>query len=101
MASGITNFLYKDDFDAIIAVIDADILQNDEESNLEINSCIKNIPSKIKSSFQCTSKNNFRKLNCWIETLSIRARIAKKKVNENKLQLTPQPSAISISILKL
>ena len=101
MASGITNFLYKDDFDAIIAVIDADMLQNDEESNLEINSCIKNIPSKIKSSFQCTSKNNFRKLNCWIETLSIRARIAKKKVNENKLQLTPQPSAISISILKL
>ena len=79
MASGITNFLYKDDFDAIIAVIDADMLQNDEESNLEINSCIKNIPSKIKSSFQCTSKNNFRKLNCWIETLSIRARIAKKK----------------------
>ena len=79
MASGITNFLYKDDFDAIIAVIDADMLQNDEESNLEINSCIKNIPSKIKSSFQCISKNNFGKLNCWIEILSMRARITKKK----------------------
>ena len=36
-----------------MAVIDADMLQNDEEQNLEINSYLKNMPSNKKWSFQC------------------------------------------------
>ena len=35
-----------------MAVVDADVFQNDEETNLEINSRIKNMPSKKKPSFQ-------------------------------------------------
>ena len=31
MASGSSDFLYEDAFDAIMAVLDADMLQNDEE----------------------------------------------------------------------
>lgn len=42
MTSRSGHFLYKYDFDAIMAVIHTDMLQNDEELNLEINSCIKN-----------------------------------------------------------
>ena len=35
-----------------MATIDTDMLQNDEDLNLQINSYIKNMPSKAKSCFQ-------------------------------------------------
>ena len=57
MVSGRSDFLYEDDSDAIMAGTDADILQNDEELNLEINSCLKNMLSKKKSSFKCQFYN--------------------------------------------
>ena len=34
------------EFHAIVAVIEPNMLQDDEELKLEINSCIKNMPSK-------------------------------------------------------
>ena len=34
------------EFDAIVAVIETFMFQDDEELKLEINSCIKNMPSK-------------------------------------------------------
>lgn len=46
MSSGSSDFLQKDDFEAIIYVTHADMLQNDEELNLELHSCIKNMLSK-------------------------------------------------------
>lgn len=49
MDSGRNNFLCKNDFHVIMAVTEADVLQNDDELNLEINTCTKNIPSKKKS----------------------------------------------------
>ena len=45
MASGKNNILYKDDLDATLAVINADILENDENMELWIVTCIKNQPS--------------------------------------------------------
>ena len=36
-----SGFLYKGDFDAIMVVIDAEMLQNDEELHLGKNPCIK------------------------------------------------------------
>ena len=47
--SGRNNFLCKDGFHVIMRVIKADVLQNDDELNLEINTCINNMPSKKKS----------------------------------------------------
>ena len=51
MASWSSYFVQEVDFDSSMAVIDADMLQNEEELNLE--SCIKNMISKKKSSFPC------------------------------------------------
>ena len=53
MDSGRNNFLCKNDFHVIMAVTEADVLQNDDELNLEINTCTKNIPSTKKSISQC------------------------------------------------
>ena len=36
-----------------MAVVDTDMVQKKEELNLEKSSCIKSMPSKKKSSFQC------------------------------------------------
>lgn len=52
ISSGRSDFLYEDDFDAIMRVNDADMLHNDKKLNLEINSCTKNMPPKKKSSFK-------------------------------------------------
>ena len=38
MASGSSDFLYEDGFDALTAVINVDMLQNDRQLNLKINS---------------------------------------------------------------
>ena len=50
MVSERSDFLYKDVLDTIMAAIDVDVLQIDGELNLEINSCIKNMPSKYQAS---------------------------------------------------
>ena len=52
MSSRSSDFLYKDDFDTIIEVIDVDVIQNNGELTLQINPCFKNMLSKNKSSFQ-------------------------------------------------
>ena len=36
-----------------MTVVDTDMVQKNAELNLEISSCIKSMPSKKKSSFQC------------------------------------------------
>ena len=72
MASGSSDFLYEDAFDAIMAVLDADMLQNDEELKWNINSCIKNTPSKKKSSFQCEFCDN-------ISTGGLKRHLTKKR----------------------
>ena len=44
MTCGGSEFLYENGFQVVMAVIDADMLQDDKELNLEINAFIKNMP---------------------------------------------------------
>ena len=44
MASGKDGFLYEDDLDVVLAIIDADIFENDEDMESEIVKCIKHLP---------------------------------------------------------
>ena len=44
MASGNNGFLYEDDPDPVLAIIDADMFENDEDMESEIVSCFKNLP---------------------------------------------------------
>ena len=44
MASGKDGFLYEDDADPVLAIIDADMFENDEDMESVIVSCIKNLP---------------------------------------------------------
>ena len=53
MASGKNDFLYEDDLDAVLAIIDADMFENDEDMESEIVTCIKNLPSRENCSFKC------------------------------------------------
>ena len=53
MASGKNNFLYEDDLDAVLAITDADMFENDEDTESEIVTCIKNLPSRENCSFKC------------------------------------------------
>ena len=53
MASGKDDFLYEDDIDAVSAIIDADMFENDEDMESEIVTCIKNLPSRENCSFKC------------------------------------------------
>ena len=53
MASGKDDFLYVDDLDAVLAIIDADMLENDEDMESEIVTCIKNLPSRENCFFKC------------------------------------------------
>ena len=53
MASGKDDFLYEDDLDAVLAIIDADMFENDEDMEPEIVTCIKNLPSRENCSFKC------------------------------------------------
>ena len=46
MVSDKDDFLYEDDLDAILAIIDADMFENDEDMESEIVTCIKNLPSR-------------------------------------------------------
>ena len=49
MAACGSNFLIADDFDGVMAVIDADMLENDAEMLSEVNYVVKNLPSTNKS----------------------------------------------------
>ena len=49
MAACGSDFLVADNFDAAMAVIDAEMLENNAEMLLELNSVIKNLPSAKKS----------------------------------------------------
>ena len=53
MTSGKDDFLYEDDLDAILEIIDADMFQNDEDRESEIVTCIKNLPSRENCSLKC------------------------------------------------
>ena len=53
MASGKDEFLYEDDFDAVLAVTDADMFENDADMVSEIVTCIKNLSSRENCSFKC------------------------------------------------
>ena len=55
MASGIDDFLYKDDLDAVSAITDADMFANNEDMESEIVTCIKNLPSRENCLFKCES----------------------------------------------
>ena len=44
-----SDFLVVDDFDVVMAIIDADMLENDSEMLLEVNSVVKNLPSAKNS----------------------------------------------------
>ena len=49
-----SDFLVADDFDTVMTVIDANILENNAERLSEVNSVVKNLPSAKKSG-QCHS----------------------------------------------
>ena len=54
MAAARGDFLFGDDLDAVLAVIDADMLDNDEEFDAEIKGAVDKIPTvQNKPSFKC------------------------------------------------
>ena len=52
MTSGKGDFLYEDDLDAILAITDVDMFENNEDMESEIVTCIKNLPSREICSFK-------------------------------------------------
>ena len=52
-ASGKDDFLYEDDLDAVLAIIDADMFENDADMESEIVTCITNLPFRENCSFKC------------------------------------------------
>ena len=52
MASGKDDFLYEDDLDGVLAIIDADMIENDADMESEIVTRIKNLPSRENCSFK-------------------------------------------------
>ena len=52
MATCGSDFLVADDFDAVMAIIDADMLENDTEMLSEVNSVVGNLPSAKNSGQQ-------------------------------------------------
>ena len=54
MAGVQEDFLYEDDFDAVMAIIDADLFENDEDFSAEVKDTIKNIPcAKDSPQYPC------------------------------------------------
>ena len=49
MAACVSNFLVTDNFDVVMATIDANILEKDTELLSEVNSVVENLPSAKKS----------------------------------------------------
>ena len=68
MASGKDDFLYEYDQDAVLAMNDADILENDEDMESEIVTCITNLPSREK---------RFVRIRVLSKTFSIQSRFIK------------------------
>ena len=52
IASGKDDFLYEDDLDTVLAIIDVDMIENDADLESEILTCIKNLPSRENCSFK-------------------------------------------------
>ena len=52
IASGKDDFLYEDDLDTVLAIIDVDMIENDPDMKSEIVTCIKNLPSRENCSFK-------------------------------------------------
>ena len=52
MASGKDGFLFEDDLNPVLAIIDADMFENDKDMKSEIVICIKNLPSRENCSFK-------------------------------------------------
>ena len=52
-ASGKDHFLYENDVDAIIAIMDADMFENNKDMESEIAMCIKKLSSRENCSFRC------------------------------------------------
>ena len=52
MVSGKDDFLYRDDLDAVLAIIDAFMFENDEDMESETVTFIKNLPSRKNCSFK-------------------------------------------------
>ena len=49
------DFIYGDDLDALLAAIDADVLENDTDFDLDMNSIVEEIPEdSVKSMFSCS-----------------------------------------------
>ena len=44
---------FEDDVNAVSAIIDSDMFENDEDMESEIVTCIKNLPSREICSFKC------------------------------------------------
>ena len=53
MSSAKDEYLYEDDLDAVLAIVDADMFENDADMESEIVTCIKNLPSRENFSFKC------------------------------------------------
>ena len=53
MASGEDHFLYEDDLDAIFAIMDADMFENNKDMESEIVMCIKKLSSWENCLFKC------------------------------------------------
>ena len=53
MVSGKEDFLYEDDLDAILAIMDADMCENNKDIESEIVTCIKKLPYRENCSFKC------------------------------------------------
>ena len=53
MASHKDNIFYQDDLNAVLAIIDADMFENDKDMESEIVRCIKKLPSRENCSFKC------------------------------------------------
>ena len=73
MASGKGDYLYEDDLDAILAIIDGDMFENDEDMESEIVTCIKNLLSRENCSF----KSEFLSKSLSIQSRFIKARESK------------------------
>ena len=80
MASGKDDFLYEDDQDAVLAMNDADILENDEDMESEIVTCITNLPSREK---------RFVRIRVLSKTFSIQSRFIKAR--ESKTSTAQYP----------
>ena len=53
MSSGKDDFLYEDDLDVILAMMDANMFENNKDMKSEIAMCLKKLPSRENCLFKC------------------------------------------------